>query len=116
MKKLIPLLLVVGAGAALVAYKLHKDKKTQIVPLDDDLEYDDEIILNDDTDIVIENNEVGNDVEEIVDEVKTEVEEVVSELNEVKEECTCDDDCDCTCDDNCNCDCTCEEEKKTEVA
>ena len=83
MKKLIPLLLAVGAGAALVAYKIAKDKKTQVAPVEDDLEYDDEIILSDEETV---NENADEEVEEVVDEVKDEVEEIVEEVkDEVKE-------------------------------
>lgn len=49
MKKVLPLLALIGGAAALVAYKMKKDEQKKIADLDEGLLYDDAFIKTDDT-------------------------------------------------------------------
>ncbi len=49
MKKVLPLLALVGGAAALVAYKMKKDEQKKIADLDEGLLYDDALVKLDDT-------------------------------------------------------------------
>ena len=42
MKKIFPILAVLGSAAALIAYKMKKEEEKQIIDLDQGLLYDDE--------------------------------------------------------------------------
>ena len=48
MKKIFPILAVLGSAAALIAYKIKKEEEKQIIDLDQGLLYDDEPEDNED--------------------------------------------------------------------
>lgn len=93
MKKIIPFLAVVGSAAALVAYKMKKEEKKQVIDLDQGLLFDEE---NEDNEETIEEapisnpNECCEGVEEAFEEAHDALDEV-PEMNTDSEEETADD-------------------------
>lgn len=80
MKKIIPVLAVLGSAAALVAYKLKKDEQKQIVDLDQGLLQDEE--LEETTDDEVEEGPISEPQSCCMDAVKEGVQDTVEDMKD----------------------------------